>query len=306
MKMQAIEAKKSHAIRNSRSDSVFYFFVYAVLIFLTIIVLYPLIYILSSSFSSSHAVSSGKVVLFPVEFSIDGYKRVFAYSRVWTGYKNTIIYTLLGTAINVVMTMTCAYPLSRRGLPHKGFFTFLFSFTMIFSGGMVPSYLLMRDLKLLNTPWAMLLPGALSIYNMTIARTFIQNNIPYELFEAARIDGCDDFRYFTHLVLPLSKAILAVLSLYYAVGHWNAYFNALIYLNNRNLYPLQVFLREILILNEFDNEAIIDEELMMVKQGMADLLRYALIVVSTAPILCMYPFVQRYFVKGVMIGSVKG
>ncbi|MBE5781985.1 MAG: carbohydrate ABC transporter permease [Clostridiales bacterium] len=297
---------KRNKVQIAKQDRIFYAIAFVVLLFLLVITGYPILYILSSAFSSRQAVISGRVFLFPVDFSLEGFEAVFEQKDVLIGYRNTIIYTVGGTLINVVITMLAAYAFSRKDWPMKNFMVMIFMFTMIFSGGMVPSYLLMRDLKLLNTPWAMLLPGALSIYNMTIARTFIQNNIPYELFEAARIDGCDDFRYFTHLVLPLSKAILAVLSLYYAVGHWNAYFNALIYLNNRNLYPLQVFLREILILNEFDNEAIIDEELMMVKQGMADLLRYALIVVSTAPILCMYPFVQRYFVKGVMIGSVKG
>jgi len=306
MKMQAIEAKKSHAIRNSRSDSVFYFFVYAVLIFLTIIVLYPLIYILSSSFSSSHAVSSGKVVLFPVEFSIDGYKRVFAYSRVWTGYKNTIIYTLLGTAINVVMTMTCAYPLSRRGLPHKGFFTFLFSFTMIFSGGLIPTYLQVKDLGLLNNIGAMVLPGAMAVYQMVLARTFIANTIPEDLIESSKLDGCSDHRFFIQFVLPLSKAVIAVIALQYAVGHWNSYFDAMIYLQNNKLYPLQIFLREILVMSQMDSSVFMDQDTAVAIQGMAELIKYALIVVSTAPILCLYPFLQKYFVKGVMMGSLKG
>ena len=297
---------KRNRVQLAKQDKIFYVISFVVLFLLLVMTGYPILYVLSSSFSSRQAVIGGKVFLWPVDFSVEGYAEVFKQKDVLVGYRNTIIYTVGGTLINVVITMLAAYAFSRKDWPMKNLMTMVFMFTMIFSGGMVPSYLLMRDLGLLNTPWAMLLPGALSIYNMTIARTFIQNNIPYDLFEAARIDGCDDFRYFVYLVLPLSKAILAVLSLYYAVGHWNAYFNALIYLNSRNLYPLQVFLREILILNEFDNEAIIDEELMMVKQGMADLLRYALIVVSTAPILCMYPFVQRYFVKGVMIGSVKG
>ena len=287
-------------------DKVFYSVTTIVMLLLLIITGYPLLYILSSSFSSRLAVLSGKVFLFPVDFSLEGYEAVFQNRDILIGYRNTIFYTAVGTVINVIMTMLAAYAFSRKQWVLKKTMTKLFMFTMIFSGGMVPTYLVIRSLKILNTVWAMLIPGAMSVYNMIIARTFIENSIPYELFEAARIDGCDDFRYFLHMVLPLSKAILAVLTLYYAVGHWNAYFSAMIYLNKRNLYPLQVFLREILVLNQFNSEDIIDEELMQVKQGMADLLKYALIVVSTAPILCMYPFVQRYFVRGVMIGSVKG
>ena len=287
-------------------DKVFYGVTGLVMLLLLLITGYPLLYILSSSFSSRVAVLSGKVFLFPVDFSLEGYTAVFQNRDVLIGYRNTLFYTLVGTMINVAVTMLAAYAFARKDWVLKKTMTKAFMFTMIFSGGMVPTYLVIRSLKILNTVWAMLLPGAMSVYNMIIARTFIENSIPYELYEAARIDGCDDFRYFLHMVLPLSKAILAVLTLYYAVGHWNAYFSAMIYLNKRELYPLQVFLREILVLNQFNSEDIIDEELMQVKQGMADLLKYSLIVVSTAPILCMYPFVQRYFVRGVMIGSVKG
>ena len=287
-------------------DKVFYGVTVLVMLLLLLITGYPLLYILSSSFSSWVAVLSGKVFLFPVDFSLEGYTAVFQNRDVLIGYRNTLFYTLVGTMINVAVTMLAAYAFARKDWVLKKTMTKAFMFTMIFSGGMVPTYLVIRSLKILNTVWAMLLPGAMSVYNMIIARTFIENSIPYELYEAARIDGCDDFRYFLHMVLPLSKAILAVLTLYYAVGHWNAYFSAMIYLNKRELYPLQVFLREILVLNQFNSEDIIDEELMEVKQGMADLLKYSLIVVSTAPILCMYPFVQRYFVRGVMIGSVKG
>ena len=287
-------------------DKIFYAITFVIMALLIIITGYPLLYILSSSFSSRAAVLSGKVLLFPVDFSLEGYEAVFKNKDVLIGYRNTIFYTVAGTMINVFVTMLAGYAFARKGWVLKKTMTKLFMFTMLFSGGMVPTYLLIRSLGMLNTVWVMIIPGAMTIHNMIIARTFIENNIPYELFEAARIDGCDDFRYFIHIVLPLSAAILAVLTLYYAVGHWNSYFSALIYLNKRNMYPLQVFLREILVLNQFSAEDIVDEELMQVKQGMADLLKYSLIVVSTAPILCMYPFIQRYFVKGVMIGSVKG
>ena len=298
--------KSKNAVQRSRDDKLFYSISYAFVILLTLIVLYPLIFIVSASFSSANAVSSGRVVLFPVEPSIMGYQRVFENERVWTGYANTILYTGLGTLINVFMTLICAYPLARKKLPHKGFFTFLFTFTMLFSGGMIPSYLVMRDLKILNTVWVMVLPGAIGISQMIVTRTFLRSTIPDELLEATQIDGCNDFRFFTMFVLPLSKAVIAVIAMQYAIGHWNSYFNAMIYLSDSSKYPLQIFLREILIMNDIDTSDIVDEELAIAMQGMADLLKYALIVVATAPILCIYPFVQKYFVKGVMIGSLKG
>ncbi|HIV28059.1 MAG TPA: carbohydrate ABC transporter permease [Candidatus Ornithocaccomicrobium faecavium] len=298
--------KSKNAVQRSRDDKLFYSISYAFVILLTLIVLYPLIFIVSASFSSANAVSSGRVVLFPVEPSIMGYQRVFENERVWTGYANTILYTGLGTLINVFMTLICAYPLARKKLPHKGFFTFLFTFTMLFSGGMIPSYLVMRDLKILNTVWVMVLPGAIGISQMIVTRTFLRSTIPDELLEATQIDGCNDFRFFTMFVLPLSKAVIAVIAMQYAIGHWNSYFNAMIYLSDSSKYPLQIFLREILIMNDIDTLDIVDEELAIAMQGMADLLKYALIVVATAPILCIYPFVQKYFVKGVMMGSLKG
>ena len=298
--------KSKNAVQRSRDDKLFYSISYAFVILLTLIVLYPLIFIVSASFSSANAVSSGRVALFPVEPSIMGYQRVFENERVWTGYANTILYTGLGTLINVFMTLICAYPLARKKLPHKGFFTFLFTFTMLFSGGMIPSYLVMRDLKILNTVWVMVLPGAIGISQMIVTRTFLRSTIPDELLEATQIDGCNDFRFFTMFVLPLSKAVIAVIAMQYAIGHWNSYFNAMIYLSDSSKYPLQIFLREILIMNDIDTSDIVDEELAIAMQGMADLLKYALIVVATAPILCIYPFVQKYFVKGVMMGSLKG
>lgn len=302
--MVAAVRKKEN--RTSRGDRMFYLLVNIIVAILGLIVLYPLVYILSSSFSSPSAVAAGKVVLFPVDFSLRGYKAVFDYDLVYTGYRNTIFYTVVGTMINISLTMIAAYPLARRNLPGKGFFTFLFTFTMMFSGGMIPNYILMKELKIINTAWCMLLPGAVSAYNLIVTRTFIQNSIPEELLEAAQIDGCTDAQFFFRFVLPLSKAVMAVITLYYAVHHWNAYFNAFLYLNKRDLYPLQIFLREILIMNSVNTEMVVDTQMQEAMQGMADLLKYSLIVVSTAPILCIYPFLQRYFIKGVMIGSLKG
>ena len=293
-------------VKLSKDDRIFFAVSRFIVIFLTLLVLYPLIYILSCSFSSANAVSTGQVFLWPVDFSIMGYQKVFENARVWIGYRNTLIYTILGTSINVAMTMICAYPLARKKLPYKGFFTFLFTFTMLFGGGMIPTYLVMHSLHILNTLWVMILPGAIGVTQMIVARTFIQSTIPDELLEASQIDGCNDIRFFGQFVLPLSKAVIAVIAMQYAIVHWNSYFNAFLYLTESKRYPLQIFLREILILSNINIEEIVDPDTAIAMQGMTDLLKYSLIIVATAPILCIYPFIQKYFVKGVMIGSLKG
>ncbi len=306
MKSHTLALRKPSQPREASRDRIFYGVVNAVLALLLVITIYPLIYILSSSFSSPAAVTTGKVVLWPVSFSFRGYEAVFDYNSVFVGYRNTIFYTLLGTAVNVSLTLLAAYPLARSSLPGRKFFTFLFTFTMLFDGGLIPNYLLMRDLHIINTVWVMVIPGAISAYNLIVTRTFIQSNVPSELLEAAEIDGCSDFRFFFSILLPLSKAVVAVITLYYAVVHWNAYFKALIYLHDAKLYPLQIYLREILVMNSVDTEMISDPSLQEEMQGMADLLKYSLIVVSSAPIMMIYPFLQRYFIQGVMIGSLKG
>lgn len=290
---------------SDRGDRLFYVITYTIVTLLFIIVLYPLIYIVSSSFSSALAVTSGRVFLWPVDFSLDGYKAVFENKSIWSGYKNSAIYTLVGTIINLIVTLACAYPLSRKELPGRTFFSFLFAFTMFFNGGMIPSYILVKDLKMLNSIWALVIPGAMSVYNMIIVRTYMQN-IPHELFEAAQIDGCNDFKLFSAIVLPLCAPVLAVITLYYAVGHWNAYFNAFMYLSKRELYPLQLILREILVMNSMDSSMISDPSLQDARMYMAGLIKYALIIVATVPMLVIFPFVQKFFVKGVMIGSIKG
>ena len=298
--------RKAKNIRDTKSDSVLYAIVGVVLVLFTLVVLYPVIYVVSSSFSSGTAISTGKVLLWPVDFTLEGYKTVFAHKSILPAYRNTIFYTFSGTFINLIVTVTCAYPLSRKDFPMKGFFMGLFLFTMFFSGGLIPSFILMSQLKLLNTVWAMLIPGALSVYNMILVRTFLISNIPGELLEASQIDGCSDIMYFFRILLPLSKPVIAVITLYYAVGHWNAYFNAMIYLSDKNLYPLQLILRQILVASKINLDEITGVEAIIGKQGLADILKYALIVVATAPIMCVYPFIQRYFIQGVMIGSVKG
>lgn len=270
------------------------------------IVFIPIWNIVVSSFSNVDAVLSGKVSLWPVDFSLEGYKAVLSNKDVGTGYLNTIAYTFTGTVFNVSVTMICAYPLTRRELPFRGIIMFLFTFTMFFGGGLIASYLNISSLHMINTFWVMILPGAMSVYNMVLARTFIQSSIPNDLMEAARIDGCSYTRYFFKIVLPLSLAILAVLALNYAVGYWNSYFSALIYLRDRSRFPLQLFLREILIANTIDDSLLVDPESNEIKQGLAEVLKYSLIVISTLPVLCFYPFAQRYFMQGIMIGSLKG
>ena len=298
-------SRQKQSIAVSSKDRVFYALINVIMTLLVLLVLYPLIYILSASFSAPNAVVTGRVYLWPVEPSLRGYEAVFSYRPVFIGYRNTIFYTTAGTAINVAMTLMAAYPLARRDLVGRNMIMRLFTFTMVFSGGMIPTYLLMRELGLLNTVWSQLIPGAISVYNMIITRTFI-SEIPGELLEAAKIDGCSDLRYFGSMILPLSKAVISVISLYYAVAHWNSYFRAFLYLSDQELFPLQLFLRQILVMNSVNSDLLMDPEIEEAIQGMRDLLKYSLIVVSTAPILCVYPFVQKYFIKGVMIGSVKG
>jgi multiple sugar transport system permease protein/putative aldouronate transport system permease protein len=280
--------------------------VFAVLTLFFLIVLYPCIFVVSASFSSGSAVQSGQVVLLPVKPNIEGYRTIFNTSTVWLGFRNSILYTVAATCLNIVMTMTTAYCLSRTDVPGRNIVTILFTFTMFFNGGMIPAYMLIRSLGMLNTPWALIIPGAVGVYNMIIAKTFIQHSIPPEMLDAAKIDGCGDFYYFIRIVIPLSKAIIAVLVLFYGVGHWNAYFNAMIYLHNRNLYPLTIFLREILMSSQIDPSTVADPELQMRLAEAAAVIKYSLIVVTMIPVILIYPFVQKYFVKGVMIGSVKG
>ena len=270
--------RKHHPIRDTLGDKLFYAGCYLITALFMLAVLYPLVYILSASFSSAEAITSGRMWLYPVDFSLVGYKYILKYDAIWLGYRNTLFYTFAGTLINVAMTMTCAYGLSRRGMRGRRFFTMLFTFTMIFSGGMIPNYLLMKNLKILNTVWCMLLPGAISAYNLIVAKTFIENSIPGDLLEAARIDGCSDVRFFFSIVLPLSKAILAVLLLMYAAAHWNAYFNAFLYLTDKKLYPLQIFLRQILVQSNMSAD-MLDPEAMAQMQTLQQILKYAVIVV---------------------------
>jgi putative aldouronate transport system permease protein len=279
--------------------------VYLLAAVILIVVLYPLLFVVSASFSSPDLVINGKVVLLPKGITLEAYQKVFENSDIWIGYRNTIFYTAVGTLINLVLTVCAAYPLSRKDLPLRNFFMLLMIFTMYFNGGMIPTYLLVRDLHLNDSIWAMLIPNAIATYNVIIARTYFESTIPYEIYESAMLDGCSNIRMLTRIVIPLSMPIIAVLVLFYSVGHWNAFFNALIYLRRRELYPLQLILRDILILNQTEdmgtNSVGMGEKILM-----AESIKYSVIIVSSVPVLLLYPFVQKYLVKGIMIGAIKG
>ncbi|PFN97271.1 sugar ABC transporter permease [Bacillus sp. AFS076308] len=296
---------KANSIKESFGDKVFLTIIYTFLIFVVVIVLYPLIYIVSSSLSSPLAVSSGKVWLWPVNFSLEGYKAIFSNSQVLVGYANSLFYTFFGTIVSVTLTVLFAYPLSRKSFYGRNFLMIFILFTMLFSGGLIPEYLVVKNLHMLDTRWALIIPKAIAVWQVIIAVTFFRTSIPEEIVEASEMDGCSDLRFLWSVVLPLSKPIIAVLVLMYAIFQWNSYFDAMLYLKSEALFPLQVVLRNILILNTTSSASIDAQKLMDMKQ-LADLMKYSLIVVASLPVLIIYPFVQRHFMKGVLIGSVKG
>lgn len=291
-------------IRESTGDRVFIFVIYVILSLVLVAVLYPLIYILSSSISSPSAVVSGKVWLWPVDLSLRGFQTILKTPLIMTGYGNSLIYMSAGTIISVTLTVMLAYPLSRKTFFGRKGILMLVMFTMLFSGGLIPTYLVVREMGLIDSRLALLIPNAIWVWQVIIARSFFQSTIPSELVEASEIDGCSDWRFLMSVVIPLSKPILAVLTLMYAVGQWNSYFDALIYLKSDNLYPLQLVLRSIIIQN--NSAGAMDISVQIQRAQLAELLKYSLIVVATLPVLIIYPFVQRYFVQGMLVGSVKG
>lgn len=296
---------KERLKKSMRSDFAFDVIVNLFGFCIVLIVLIPLIFVLAASFSDPDLVLRGKVLLIPKGFTTKAYTMVFENEDIWRGFRNSCFYTVAGTLISVVLTILAAYPLSRKELPGRNLFMMLILFTMYFSGGMIPTYLLVKDLGMYNSVWALLIPAAISTYNLIVAKTFFENNIPGELYESARLDGCGNISMLHRIVLPLSKAIVAVLVLYYAVGIWNAYFDALIYVRDTSLHPLQIVLRNILLLGQTEQMGTNDVG-MAEKIKMAEAVKYSAIVVSSIPMLIIYPFVQKYFVKGVMIGAVKG
>ena len=298
--------KKSKFRQMSTGDRVFTIVNYSLLMLVLIIELYPLVYVVAASFSDPQAVVSGKVFLFPVNPTLKGYAAVFKNKKILTGFSNSIFYLIVGTVLNLVMTMLCAYPLSRKEFRARGFLSMFFVFTMYFSGGMVPAYILVNKLGMINTRWSMIIPMAMSTYNMIICRTYIVNSIPDELYEASQMDGCTPFLYMLSVVVPLSKPILAVLTLYYGVVRWNDYFNAMLYLYKDNLQPLTIVMKEILIMSQVDMTQVTDASAVSKLQGMSELLKYSTIVVASLPVMLLYPLIQKHLVKGVMIGAVKG
>lgn len=292
--------------RKLSSDRAFNTLLLIIVTTFLLLVLYPLIYIVSCSFSSGTAVTTGRVLLWPVEFSLVGYEIVFSHKAVWTGYANTIFYTVVGTILNLFLTILVAYPLARRNFQGKKFFDIYFMIPMFFGGGLIPTYILMSNLGLTDNRWVLIVSGALNIYNMVLMRTYFQNSIPLELLESAKMDGISDAGYLLRVVLPLSKAIISVITLYYVVAHWNSYFTGMIYLRNRDLFPLQLVLREILNASKIDSTMIQDAAVLAKLSGAADVMKFALIIVATVPMLVIYPFIQKFFEKGIMVGSVKG
>ncbi|TCO35803.1 putative aldouronate transport system permease protein [Kribbella steppae] len=294
-------------IAETRTDKAFLFGVKIMLWIALILVAVPLIYIVANSFSSASAVSAGRVLLWPVEPSLQAYKVAFGDPQIMQGYLNSFIYAVGGTLISVTLTIAIAYPLSRRSLFGRNVIMSVLIFTMLFSGGLIPTYLVVQDLGMLNTRWAMVIPSAIGVWQVIIARTFFRSTIPDELYEAATIDGASDLRFLWSIVLPLSKPVIAVIALMYAITQWNSYFDALVYLKDPGLYPLQIVLRNVLILNTTSGGSTTQNLAQQLEQQqLANVLKYALIVISSLPVLLIYPFVARHFTKGVMVGAVKG
>lgn len=295
-------------MKEAAEDKIFNIINFIFLAGLTLCIIYPLLFVLSASFSEPDMVNSGQVAFLPKGFNWDGYKEIFAYDPLWRGYTNTIIYTLVGTAINLAVTMTGAYALSRTELVGRNVVAFLFALTMFFSGGLIPTYILVSFLGLRDTMWALILPGAASMYNMIICRSYFTTTIPNELYESAKTDGASDFRMFISIALPLSYPIIAVMGLFYGVAHWNQFFSALIYLSDDKKYPLQLVLRTVLLQQTSGGvfadsvEALTDFNR---RARLAEVMKYGLVIVAAGPLLIIYPFLQRFFVKGIMVGAIK-
>ena len=307
--------KEIHAIRESKSDRTFLMINSFILVLLTFLIAYPLYFVVIASISDYVEINSGRVILWPRGFNASSYSFVFQNSDIWNGYFNTIVITIVGTSINLVLTFTSAYALSKSHLPWMRGIMLLITFTMFFGGGLIPTYLLVSSLGLRDSIWAMVLPGAVSAYNMILVRNYYQKNIPSELLQAAMIDGCDDMRMFRSIVLPLSTPMIATMALFYGVGHWNQYFEALLYLSKREMYPLQQVLREILLISTEGTLSMAGSQSEAMAEGAtalaemisrAETMKYAVIIVASVPVLVIYPFLQRYFMKGMLVGSIKG
>lgn len=298
--------KTRNHIQHSFGDKVFLTLITVFLAVFFVIVAYPILYVLACSVSDPAEIIAGRVTIFPVNFTLEGLETTLTYARIYTGLLNSLFYACASVVLNLILTVMCAYPLSRPDFQGRNAIMFLCAFTMWFSGGLIPGYMLVRDLGMLNTVWAIIIPSAMSVYNMIIMRTYFQSSIPMELLESAQLDGCSDLRFLRSIVLPLSGPILAVIGLYAFVAQWNSYFDAFLYLSDRDLYPMQLILREILLMNDPSLVEGLDIEEYERRVLMSELLKYSSIVISSLPVIALYPFVQKYFVKGVMIGALKG
>ena len=297
--------KRGLKVGQTRMDRTFDIMNYVILTICFLVVAYPLYFVVIASISDPVDVNAGRVILYPVKTTMDGYRRILEYKSFFTGYRNTLVYTGVGTLVNMLLTVPAAYALSRKDLVGRNFFMMMIAFTMIFSAGLIPTYLHIRDLGLIDTMWALILPGAVSTWNLIVARTFFQQSIPDDLLEAAQLDGATNAQFFAQIVLPLSKSILAVLVLFYAVGHWNTYSNALYYIISDDKRPLQLVLRSILFENTM-GDMVEDASNLAAQQRLGDMIKYGIIIASSLPLMILYPFLQRYFIQGVMIGAVKG
>ncbi|WZL79270.1 carbohydrate ABC transporter permease [Eubacteriales bacterium mix99] len=298
--------KKHQGIKDNRSDFYFNIVVNCMLILALTIVLYPLYFIVIASISDPNAVNNGQVLFLPKNIGFSCYKIIFRDRDIWQGYRNTIFYTVFGTLLGLSVSLPAAYSLSRSDLIGRGWIMKYFVLTMFFGGGLIPTYLVVKSLHLTNTPFVMMILGSVSVYNIIVAKTFFESTIPKELLEAASIDGCPNGKFFFRIVLPLSKPIVAVVTLTYAISHWNSFFNGLIYLSNQSLYPLQLVLREILISSQLVQGENVDPDSIVELMRVAGTIKYGVIIVSSLPVLIIYPFLQKYFTKGIMIGSIKG
>lgn len=292
-------------MKMSKGDRIFTIINAVIMILVCIVVLYPLYYVLLASVTDPVVVNSGKLLLYPEAWYTEGYVTTLEYGPLWTAYKNTIVYTVVGTVVSLICTIPAGYALSRMDLVGRKPIMFLFTFTMFFSGGMIPLYLTIQQLNIYNTIWAMVLPVAVSAYNLIVCRSFFDTSVPIELLEAAKIDGCSDFGFFFKIAIPLSKTIIAVMTLFYATAMWNQFFNALMYLQDYDKMPLQVVLRDLVLMNQANQMGSSGAE-MVTRQKLAEQLKYCIVVVAAFPLLCIYPFLQKYFAKGVTIGAVKG
>lgn len=292
-------------VKMGTGDKIFTTVNVIIMIFVCLIIVYPLYYVVLASITDPVIVSSGKLLLYPESMYLEGYKTTLGYKPLWTGYWNTIRYTVVGTIVSLICTIPAGYALSRKDLFGRKPIMFLFTFTMFFSGGIVPLFLTVKNLHIYNTIWAMVLPVAVSAYNLIVCRSFFESGVPDELLEAAQLDGCSDFGFFFRIAIPISSTIIAVMTLFYATAMWNQFFNALMFLQDEDMMPLQVILRNLVLMNQSNQMGSSAAEAVM-KQKLADQLKYCVVVVSAFPLLCVYPFVQKYFAKGVTIGAVKG